>query len=619
MSDIDLKALFIGDKAENGDVFKAFLGKLVDEHLGWRENYIPDDLAAISVHDRNTPSFAATRERVEETLRELSSRLRAGSVPWNSAGRYLGHMNTETLMPSILAYTFAMLWNPNNVALESSMATSRMEAEVGEDLAALFGFDDGWAHICADGSLANLEGLWYARCIKSIPLALKEALPDKVAGKSEWELLNMSTEDILSIIEGLEPDEIDLVKSKSSRSGRHIDRLGVWVVPQTKHYSWVKALDICGVGLDRMVPVPVLGNYRMDVDALGKTLRGLAAKRTPILGVVAVVGSTEEGAVDSVDRIAALRRELMKEGVFFHLHVDAAYGGYARSLFRDADGGFADYEALPALFAEHSVFSIPVEISRDVYEGYRAISEADTVTVDPHKMGYVPYAAGGIAIKHRAMRDIISYFAAYVFEKSTAEAPDLLGAYILEGSKAGATAAAVWTAHRVLPLNVTGYGRLMGASIEAARRFRDFIGGLTFEVSGRTFEAYPLNDPDFNMVDWVFREKGCDDLEEINRFNELMFDYSSYMDTDVYTNRFITSHTTFAREDYGDSPLPFVEKMGLPKSEWERVGQVTLLRAAIMTPYMADDKVFAWYSEAVRKAVAKKIEVVLEAEGRERG
>lgn len=38
----------------------------------------------------------------------------------------------------------------------------------------------------------------------------------------------------------------------------------------------------------------------------------------------------------------------------------------------------------------------------------------------------------------------------------------MLGAYIL-GSKAGATStAAVWTAHRVLPLNITGYGQLIG-------------------------------------------------------------------------------------------------------------------------------------------------------------
>ena len=49
------------------------------------------------------------------------------SVPWHTAGRYWGHMNSETLMPSLLAYNFAMLWNGNNVAYESSPATSQMK------------------------------------------------------------------------------------------------------------------------------------------------------------------------------------------------------------------------------------------------------------------------------------------------------------------------------------------------------------------------------------------------------------------------------------------------------------------------------------------------------------
>lgn len=41
-------------------------------------------------------------------------------------------------------------------------------------------------HISADGSIANLEGLWYARNIKSLPLAMKEVTPDLVAGKTDW-------------------------------------------------------------------------------------------------------------------------------------------------------------------------------------------------------------------------------------------------------------------------------------------------------------------------------------------------------------------------------------------------------------------------------------------------
>ena len=40
-------------------------------------------------------------------------------------------------------------------------------------------------------------------------------------------------------------------------------------------------------------------------------------------------------------------------------------------------------------------------------------------------MGYVPYSAGGIVIKDIRMRDVISYFATYVFEKG-ADIPALL-------------------------------------------------------------------------------------------------------------------------------------------------------------------------------------------------
>ncbi|BDP86792.1 hypothetical protein EfmAA818_03880 [Enterococcus faecium] len=49
--------------------------------------------------------------------------------------------------------------------------------------------------------------------------------------------------------------------------------------------------------------------------------------------MVAVVGTTEEGQVDSVDKIVQLRERLKDEGIYFYLHVDAAYGGYARFVF----------------------------------------------------------------------------------------------------------------------------------------------------------------------------------------------------------------------------------------------------------------------------------------------
>ena len=605
--DINIDALFIGEKSENGDLFKSVLNDLIDEHLGWRKNYMPQDKPLISEKEKDSKNYQLTVERMKSVLDEVSTRLRSNSVPWHSP-RYWGHMNSETLMPAIIAYTYAMLWNGNNVAYESSPGTSQMEEEVGHEFADMFGYKNGWGHISADGSIANLEGLWYARNVKSIPMAVKQVKPELVEGKSDWELLNMTTDEIMDMIEKLSDEEIDKVKEHSARSGENLKQLGKWIVPQTKHYSWVKAADIIGIGLDQLVSIPVDNNYRMKIDELEKVIRNLAAEKTPVLGVVGVVGSTEEGAVDPVDKIVALRDKLYDElGIYFYLHVDAAYGGYARTLFIDEDGNFISYNQLKEQHQEYGVFQEDKEyISEDVYNAYKAIEDAESVTVDPHKMGYIPYSAGGIAIRDIRMRNVISYFATYVFEKGS-KAPSMLGAYILEGSKAGATAAAVWAAHHVLPLNISGYGKLIGKSVEASHRFYDFLSNLSFNINGKEIEVHPLTSPDFNIVDWTFNVKGNKDLVEMNEFNHKFYDEASFNDGPIYNNDFITSHTDFSIPDYGDSPLNYVEGMGFDEEEWKRAGKITILRACVLTPLMYDKEHFEEYAEKIKAAMKEKL------------
>lgn len=607
---LNLDALFIGDKSENADIFKSTMNKLVNAHMGWRLNYMPQDKPLITESDKNSESFQKTNERMQSVLDELSVRLRSNSVPWHSP-RYFGHMNSETLMPSILAYTYAMLWNGNNVAYESSPGTSQMEEEVGQDFAKLNGFKEGWGHISADGSLANMEGLWYARNMKSLPLAMKEIKPELVSGKSDWELMNMSAEEVLDLLNSTDPKTASDIKAHSARAGHNMDKLGKWIVPQTKHYSWMKAADVTGVGLDNVVSCPVDEHYRLDVDALEKIIRDLAKDHTPILGVVAVVGSTEEGQIDPVDKVVALRDKLQKEGIYFYLHVDAAYGSYARSLFLDEDNNFIPYEDLKEVHQKYGVFQEDKEyISKEVYNAYKAFPEAQSVTVDPHKMGYVPYAAGGIAIRHKDMRDIIGYFPVYVYDKRSG-APATLTPYILEGSKAGATAAAVWTAHRIMPLNVSGYGKLIGRSIEAANRYYEFLKNLHFNINGTEVEVNPLTQPDFNMVDWTFNIKGNTDLAKMNDLNLKFYQKASFVDGPVYNNDFITSHTDFATDGYGDSPVPYVKSLGFSEDEWNKVQTVGILRACVLTPFLYDRDNFESYADKIKKAMEEKLTAIL--------
>lgn len=609
MEDIDVNALLIGGKSENGKLFKSLLMGLIDEHLGWRQNYMPQDRPLISADEQASAPFRQTVQKLKDVMEELSVRMRADSVPWQSP-RYWGHMNSETLVPALLGYYFGMLWNENNVSYEGSPATSLLEEEVGMDFAKLFSFSNGWGHICADGSIANLEALWYARNVKSLPLAMKEVKPELVAGKSDWELLNMPTEEIIDLMSGLSEVDLDLVKGKSARSGKRIEDLGKWIIPATKHYSWLKAADITGVGMDNVIMIPVDEHYRMKIDDLEKTIEDLASQRIPVLGVVGVVGTTEEGAIDHIDKICALRKSFAKKGINFYLHADCAYGGYARALILDSNYDVIPYADLEHELRENNVFQDPSNtISKDDYEALKALEDVDSVTVDPHKMGYVPYTAGGIAIKDIRMRNAVSYFASYVFDK-TIDPPVQIGPYILEGSKAGAAAAAVWAAHRVLPVNITGYGKIIGRSMEGARNFYKFMSELEVEVEGTKVKSHTIYYPDFNMVDWVFNVEGNKDLDAMNKLNQNFFIQSSIYSGLDYLKPILTSHTDFTREEYGDSCLGFIRQIGIT-SPWEEGSHLTTLRASAMNLMMYDAQNFAAYKVKLTEAIKEVLKPCL--------
>jgi len=599
MEKVNVDALFLGPKSENQKFFRETLNFLMEEHIYWRRDFHPEDEPMISLNEQHAGDFEATLDRTSNALLELSSRLKFSSMPWFSS-RYLGHMNSDTLMAANLAYMATILYNPNNCAYEASAATTAMEIEVGKQFARMLGYDPekAWGHITTDGTIANYEGLWVARNLKSAPLAIKEVRPEMVEGMDDWQLLNLPPGRILELVSKVkEAGALEAVREQSVRgTGMERGKLGKLLVPQSKHYSWTKAVDILGIGQENVVYVQVKDNYRMDVRHLKENIDRLVAEKTPILGVVAVVGTTEEGAVDEVHEIVRLREEYEKKGVSFYLHIDAAYGGYARTIFLDEDDHFMGFNDLKKALHEQGVVHKEVDWpSNDVYEAYRAIPEADSITIDPHKMGYVPYAAGGVVMKDKRVLDLISYFAAYVFEK-TEDNPMLLGSYIMEGSKAGATAAAVWTAHKVIPLNVTGYGKIIGRSVEGAARFyHSLLAAGTLDVEDRKFRVAPLTRPDFNIVDFAFNEEGNASLKAMDEVNQKVYDRCSYKSGPVYSDSWITSKTNLSFDNYGDAPRAFVAKLGIPADEWDRVKNVYVLRSCVLTPYLTRGATYTGY------------------------
>lgn len=92
-------------------------------------------------------------------------------------------------------------------------------------------------------------------------------------------------------------------------------------------------IAIVGIGSKNLIPVPVDDAARMDINKLKEKLKQCVEKRQAVYAVVAIMGSTEHGACDSLGDIIELRKEFERDhGLSFVIHADAAWGGYFRSM-----------------------------------------------------------------------------------------------------------------------------------------------------------------------------------------------------------------------------------------------------------------------------------------------
>jgi hypothetical protein len=128
-------------------------------------------------------------------------------------------------------------------------------------------------------------------------------------------------------------------------------------------------------------------------------------------------------------------------------------------------------------------------MSKYVNTQYEALKEADSITVDPHKAGYVPYPAGGLCYQNSSMRDLISLKAPVIFQYQN---EPTVGIYGVEGSKPGAAAAAVWLAHKVIPPTDSGYGRILGQCMWTSKRFYSRLVTMDLREKKPRYKVVPL-------------------------------------------------------------------------------------------------------------------------------
>nr|WP_055484481.1 pyridoxal-dependent decarboxylase [Streptomyces sp. WMMB 322] len=200
---------------------------------------------------------------------------------------------------------------------------------------------------------------------------------------------------------------------------------------EAAHFSVQRSAALLGLGEDAVTPVPVDHQLRMKPDALAAALRDCAACGDVPVAVVATAGTTDTGAVDPLRTCAKLAAE---HGAW--LHVDAAYGG----------GALLSDELAPLM---------------------AGIALADSVSLDWHKLGWQPVAAGVFLVRQAETYASLARRAVYLNPQDDEEAgyPSLLGLSLRTTRRTDAFKIAV----TLRTLGREGLGRLVDSCHALAR------------------------------------------------------------------------------------------------------------------------------------------------------
>lgn len=229
--------------------------------------------------------------------------------------------------------------------------------------------------------------------------------------------------------------------ARAARASWDVRAQGVGAGPKLRAYAsaethtWIyKAADLAGLGTDSVRFITTGEDLRMDVAQLERHVQAdRAAGDLPFM-VVGTAGSVSTGVVDDLPAIAEF---CTREQLWFH--VDGAYGGFAA--------------AAPG-------------VPRDLL----ALSQADSVAVDPHKWLYAPLEAGCALVRDTAaLTRAFSYHPPYYhFGESATNFVD----HGPQNSR-GFRALKVWLALR--HAGAAGYRRMIADDIALAGVLADIV------------------------------------------------------------------------------------------------------------------------------------------------
>ena len=401
-------------------------------------------------------------KKLAEVITDIITEIAPQAV--NVASPYfVGHMTSAIPFFMVHLKTIVSALNQNVVKLETSKVVSVIEKQVIAKIHRLiYDFDETFyqTHVqntktslgcfTEGGTAANLTALWVAR---------NTAFPPK---------------------KGFDGIEVEGVYAAFRAYG--VERCVV-LVSLRAHYSLKKSGGILGIGNKNVIAVDVDAHNRIDIGLLKKEIQRLGKDRkTKIIALVGIAGSTETGSIDPLTDMAAICRENN-----IHFHVDAAWGG-------------------------------PTLMSDKYKHVLKGIELADSVTMDGHKQFYMPMSCGMLYFRDPSIMDLMAYHANYINRRGSVD----LGIKTFSGSRE-ANSLILDSALKIM--GTRGYALLIEHGIEVAADFAEEIASRdNFELVTRpelnilTYRVFPKHlKKEFNEGDDDTKKDVNDRLNEINR------------------------------------------------------------------------------------------------------
>lgn len=316
------------------ETVQAILDSLSDDkaYAGQSPQGLQDIIGRPTLLPERGLGFPKVLEEVRRTI--LPNFLRTSSTD------YLAHLHSPALLESICSELILSTFNQSMDSWDQGPIATEIELQVTKELCKLYGYPEGSDGIfTSGGSQSNLSALMLAR---------------------DWFCTTLLNHDVKKL--GLPPSYAKLRLYTS----------------EVSHFSMEKSAHLLGLGYDAVRKVPVDKLCRMDSRALESLI--LSDKEAGLIPfcVVATLGTTDYGSIDSVDELGAITR---RHNLW--LHADAAYGS-------------------------------GVKLSDQYAHRLGPIEVCDSITVDFHKMFLLPISCGAFLVKDGKSLEAFSLHADYL-------------------------------------------------------------------------------------------------------------------------------------------------------------------------------------------------------------